>query len=131
MTEGLVGFIQAGLLGLRQIITEALLIFLTELGIQLLIVEIPLSGIVNGLNQETDPSARAGVVGKDSLLITCGTEGTKAVFLFAENGVRATLFDRLRRDQSLQLLHVAALDGLNLLNVDQTILRTCNAVVLM
>ena len=74
MPEGLVVDFELLFFVLRHEILEPLLILLIELGIQLFIVEIPFTGIVDAPDEIAQPTARAGKVSQDTLLVAGGTE---------------------------------------------------------
>ena len=73
-TEILVLLLHALFFGFIKPIGKAIIVLVAQLGIELLIVKIPGAWVVNIGHTETEPTAIAGVIGQEALLIARGTE---------------------------------------------------------
>ena len=128
--EGLVETLHPPLLPLVKPELEALLVLLPQLGVELFVVHVPLSGVIDMTHLKTQPAAVTRLVSQETLLIAGGTEGGEAGLQLTEQGIGASLVDALGSHQSFQLSHLSPLYRLYLLDLHQTILRNGELVIL-
>ena len=58
---------------------KTVVILITQLGIELLIIQIPGPRVVDVLHSETEPSTVTGVISQETILITRGTKRCQTV----------------------------------------------------
>ena len=66
-------------------VAEAVVILVAQLGIELLVVEVPGAGVVDVVHAETEPATVAGVVGEEALLVAGGAERGQALMTPGSN----------------------------------------------